>query len=479
VSVPSTSTRLNCFKWVAALLSGVASCGSATAQTRIPQATFLQWGLEIYNKSVDELKVNGSSLFAETASLAGGHSGGSGGYSFVWPEGIQFRVLNSLVEFDPATFSGVQRAFSDELLAKHWRSTRPGGYRSGVPASAELFYDDNGHVAVALADAYFLTGDAAYLTRAIGAYRFILSGEDSVGGGGIYFKENQFGAKETVSTLQAARAALMIYRANGDNQYLADARRLYRWTADTTQHSSGVFWEKFYWNTGQVGDNTLVNAAGMGLSTNLEFYKATGEPSYIVEAQRIANACLSRFFNATTGRLNDQGYWAFELVDGLVDLYELDGNARWLGAVEQALTYLHDHKRDSNSHYGPLWGNGVDQTTVLSSWNLIEQAAVARAYLSLALATPPLTGDFENDSDVDGNDFLIWQRGFGGPGTKATGDADGNGVVNNADLAAWRLAFGGGVVAAAGSVPEPLGAVNVLIGIVACAAAARGPRQRR
>jgi hypothetical protein len=38
--------------------------------------------------------------------------------------------------------------------------------------------------------------------------------------------------------------------------------------------------------------------------------------------------------------------------------------------------------------------------------------------------------DFDNDNDVDGADFLVWQRGLGATGaSNGTGDANGNGVV--------------------------------------------------
>jgi hypothetical protein len=53
-------------------------------------------------------------------------------------------------------------------------------------------------------------------------------------------------------------------------------------------------------------------------------------------------------------------------------------------------------------------------------------------------------GDFDDDDDVDGADFLAWQRGLGMPGSAATadGDADGDQDVDAADLAMWKTNFG-------------------------------------
>jgi hypothetical protein len=53
--------------------------------------------------------------------------------------------------------------------------------------------------------------------------------------------------------------------------------------------------------------------------------------------------------------------------------------------------------------------------------------------------------DFDLDGDVDGRDYLIWQRGFGmsGPNvTRQNGDATGDGDVDANDLAVWQATYG-------------------------------------
>jgi CSLREA domain-containing protein len=58
-------------------------------------------------------------------------------------------------------------------------------------------------------------------------------------------------------------------------------------------------------------------------------------------------------------------------------------------------------------------------------------------------ATPP-SADFDADGDVDGNDFLLWQRGLGKlapDATKSDGDADNDQDVDALDLAIWRMQF--------------------------------------
>jgi hypothetical protein len=101
----------------------------------------------------------------------------------------------------------------------------------------------------------------------------------------------------------------------------------------------------------------------------------------------------------------------------------------------------------------------------------------AVAFGAKAVIPTSNNADFDGDGDVDGGDFLTWQRGVGATGqpNKATGDANGDGNVTGADLAIWRQQFGttppSGAIAAA-AVPEP--AVGVLaIGAIAFLAVRR------
>ncbi len=78
----------------------------------------------------------------------------------------------------------------------------------------------------------------------------------------------------------------------------------------------------------------------------------------------------------------------------------------------------------------------------LGAFEILENGAVAG-----------VAGDFDGDLDVDGQDFLNWQRG----------ESPNNG--NAADLTAWKSGYGTPAnLAAVGSVPEPTSAVLLLLG---------------
>jgi hypothetical protein len=87
--------------------------------------------------------------------------------------------------------------------------------------------------------------------------------------------------------------------------------------------------------------------------------------------------------------------------------------------------------------------------------------------------------DFDNDGDVDGADFLTWQRGVGMDGDLPDGNANDDNIIDGADLDIWQTQFGPGAPAApsAGAVPEPstwaIFVVAALVGV-----AATSPRRR-
>lgn len=75
-------------------------------------------------------------------------------------------------------------------------------------------------------------------------------------------------------------------------------------------------------------------------------------------------------------------------------------------------------------------------------------------FTQVSLDIAGLTGDFDNDGDVDGADFLAWQQGF--PGS-----------FGSADLTDWQDNYGPSSVAGVQAVPEPSSLVIALLSAIA------------
>jgi hypothetical protein len=95
---------------------------------------------------------------------------------------------------------------------------------------------------------------------------------------------------------------------------------------------------------------------------------------------------------------------------------------------------------DLGSAFDPsVFGTGVDGDLSL----FLSLAGGGTVQGTVQYVATPTPGDFDFDGDVDGSDFLVWQRGFGT-------------IYTAADLIDWENNFGVPLaLAAASSVPEP------------------------
>ena len=72
---------------------------------------------------------------------------------------------------------------------------------------------------------------------------------------------------------------------------------------------------------------------------------------------------------------------------------------------------------------------------------------------TLDVADP--NADFDGDGDIDGADFLTWQRNLGSGTSPPQGDADNDGDVDGEDLVVWETQYGDSPNSIAATVPEP------------------------
>jgi len=151
---------------------------------------------------------------------------------------------------------------------------------------------------------------------------------------------------------------------------------------------------------------------------------------------------------------------------------------------ETTVLSWHSNSADPNFH-----ATNLNETVLLSLTNPASAATAVFRFkytgtdnwfwaidnLKIGTEAVTATADFDSDGDVDGADFLTWQRGLGVGTTRAQGNADGDSDVDVADLAVWKSQFGqtGLSSAAAGAVPEPAGVVLSAIALAAAGLASR------
>lgn len=154
----------------------------------------------------------------------------------------------------------------------------------------------------------------------------------------------------------------------------------------------------------------------------------------------------------------------FHLTVGDVIGLTINGDLNLGGNAELAIDYVGDETVDVGdvlpviSVTGNILGSFANSELVASgrSWDIdiLGNDVIVTAG---SLVSGP-DGDFDNDGDVDGSDFLYWQRNLGDPTT----------------LANWQNAYNGSgaPLAGAAAVPEPSTMVLTLLALVGC------PRRR-
>ena len=105
-----------------------------------------------------------------------------------------------------------------------------------------------------------------------------------------------------------------------------------------------------------------------------------------------------------------------------------------------------------------------------ANWSGGSSATVYIDNIALRDTTFVPSADFDGDGDVDGNDFVDWQKGYGitSGASLAQGDANGDGAVDELDLDILLAQYGSPPPLASSSavVPEPSTIVFLLIGFV-------------
>jgi len=153
-------------------------------------------------------------------------------------------------------------------------------------------------------------------------------------------------------------------------------------------------------------------------------------------------AQLVFFDGSTSSDFHVATNWSPETVPGsnLDDILSIDdglsstfsGGATTVGSLRVGT--VHKGHADGETHFGRLTMTG-GLLEVIG----VNTLAVGRE--NLIHYSLPLGADYDQDSVVDGADFLIWQRGLGST-TELSADGDDSGTVDGPDLDIWRVGFG-------------------------------------
>ncbi|MGN0187989.1 MAG: glycoside hydrolase family 76 protein [Candidatus Cryptobacteroides sp.] len=336
--------------------------------------------------------VEGTCLFRETypfdehfkaSYLASEDTAEKKQYSYLWPFSSVLSAVTVMADGDDKYLELLKDRVLPGLEEYFDNERQPAAYSSYIVSAApsDRFYDDNIWLGIDFTDIYRITSDKRYLDKAELIWKFIESGTDDFLGGGIYWCEQKKESKNTCSNAPGAVLALKLYNLTGNREYLDRGRELYDWTASHLRDSEdGLYYDSISVE-GRVDKRKFAYNSGQMLQAAVLLYGITGKKHYLREAQSLAEACASRFFEyRQTGEyvLKKGNVWfSAIMLRGFLELYGVDGNDRYVGYFKDSMDFFWNETRDGNGLFDVETKKKGDRIHLLS------QGAVAEMFARL------------------------------------------------------------------------------------------------
>ncbi len=339
-----------------------------------------RWGTACLDQIQTDFKIPGSALYADDWRTEVDKKPRP---AFNWGCGVLVPALNAAVGADKPRYNGELTGYIKALdvYLTDGPNKIPAYDVLPGPKPFDRYYDDNMWMDMALLDAYQITGDRSILKRADNLIKFIMSGEDKLLGGGIYWREQEKTSKNTCSNGPAVVCLVRHYQITHKQEFLTAAKRIYSWTKSHLQDTDGLYWDNIKLDGGIEKTKWTYNTALMIRAACL-LSNITGDKSYLKEAERVAAAAEAQWVSKDTGAIEDGGQFAHLLCEAFLVLGQTNGDPHWAKSVTRALGFVHDQCQDSAGHYGDRWNQPV--TATQQKVSLLSQASVARAFLNTA-----------------------------------------------------------------------------------------------
>ncbi|RFZ84395.1 hydrolase [Mucilaginibacter terrenus] len=311
--------------------------------------------------------------------------------SFLWPFSGVFSATNALMK-SPA-LKAKYKTYQDSLVMgiEQYRDTvrKPAGYQA-YPVNfekADRYYDDNGLVGIDYMESYFNTKNPIYLQRAKNVFKFILSGWNDDVGGGVTWLEGHKDQKPACTNGMATLTALKIYQGSKDKYYLEQGKRFYSWMYKTLRDTTTGIITNDVKLDGKQNRTFWTYNTGSLIEAAVLLYQFTGQKQYLQQAQQLA-ADSYKYYSGVPHDSNlvlhiDLPWFVTVLFRGYEALYKVDGNYKYLGAIEHDLNYAWMNSRDK---YGLTTHSWLPKKPELNKpkW-LLDEACIAELYARLSL----------------------------------------------------------------------------------------------
>lgn len=325
---------------------------------------------------------------------------GDGVASFLWPyDGMVsgFAAMNRL-GYDVKYTDRVERfqAYYRESAVKN-----VGGYGSstnGTTGGGDRFYDDNSIIGIELVEAYNQTKDKKYLDRCAQIVRFLKGGYDATMGNALWWCESNINQKGNDSSNKPACAngyatwfLMSYYEVCPDSEkadVLTFAKSLYSWLYSNLRDPE----DNTYWNSkgadGVINKTKWTYNSGAMIAAGVRLYKATGDKSYLTQAQATALGSYNYFVRSRNGLAlaypTNDPWFTIQLIKAYIELEPHYTNCKsYIETFISFADYAWEHGRSSNGLFHEDWtGKTVNADR---DKQLLMQAAALESLATIAL----------------------------------------------------------------------------------------------
>lgn len=249
-------------------------------------------------------------------------------HSYLWPLCALIQAANEqeAIKQNTEAIKPVMQA-----IEQYYNTDAPAnGYQAYVSKEEHdsRFYDDNQWIAIAYIDAYNRTKQQLYLDKATEIYHFMMTGFDSISGGGLYWKEDEKTTKNTCSNGPGILIALQLYKITHQQSYLDTALLLYKWVNKYLQSPDGLYYDNIKIPSLKIDSAIYTYNTGTMLQSTVLLYEITKDKRYLTEAQSIADAAEKYFYK--NNQLPGNYWFNVVLLRGYEALYKADYNKKRL-----------------------------------------------------------------------------------------------------------------------------------------------------
>ncbi|GAC1424590.1 MAG: glycoside hydrolase family 76 protein [Chitinophagaceae bacterium] len=320
----------------------------------------------LYTAINSRLKEKGKDLYFETTDS----SKNENPHVWLWPLCAFIQAANEMEALEP---DSVYMLPVEKSIDQYYSDKPPcPAYQDYIlkERASSRFYDDNQWVAIAYLDAYNRNHVRKYLHISKMIYRFMMSGQDTVTGGGLYWKEGDKTTKNTCSNGPGILVALRLYQITKKKTYLQSALNIYQWASKHLQSADGLFYDAIKIPSLKISEQKYTYNTGSMLQANVLLYTITKDEKYLVEAQRTAKAGMTYFFK--NNRLPHEYWFNAVMLRGYAALYKVDKNREWINFFEEDAEKVWNTERSADNLLGTK-----------NAKRLIDQAAMIEIYARL------------------------------------------------------------------------------------------------